>query len=70
MSDLPLFILLVLLVFMSAFFSSSETALINLSKIRLKHLVKEKVKNADKLEKLYEDSNKLIGALRDRKSVV
>ena len=63
MSDLPLFILLVLLVFMSAFFSSSETALINLSKIRLKHLVKEKVKNADKLEKLYEDSNKLIGAI-------
>ncbi len=63
MSDLPLFILLVLLVFMSAFFSSSETALINLSKIRLKHLVKEKVKNADKLEKLYEDSNKLLGAI-------
>ena len=63
MSDLPLFILLVLLVFMSAFFSSSETALINMSKIRLKHLVKEKVKNADKLEKLYEDSNKLIGAI-------
>lgn len=63
MSDLPLFILLVLLVLMSAFFSSSETALINMSKIRLKHLVKEKVKNADKLEKLYEDSNKLIGAI-------
>ena len=63
MSDLPLFILLVLLVFMSAFFSSSETALINMSKIRLKHLVKEKVKNAEKLEKLYEDSNKLIGAI-------
>jgi HCC hlyC/corC family transporter len=34
-----------------------------MSKIRLKHLVKEKVKNADKLEKLYEDSNKLIGAI-------
>lgn len=63
MSDLPLFILLVLLVLMSAFFSSSETALINMSKIRLKYLVKEKVKNADKLEKLYEDSNKLIGAI-------
>lgn len=63
MSDLPLFILLVLLVLMSAFFSSSETALINLSRIRLKYLVKEKVKNADKLEKLYEDSNKLIGAI-------
>ena len=63
MSDLPLFILLVLLVLMSAFFSSSETAIINMSKIRLKHLVKEKVKNADKLEKLYEDSNKLIGAI-------
>ena len=63
MSDLPLFILLVLLVLMSAFFSSSETALINMSKIRLKHRVKEKVKNADKLEKLYEDSNKLIGAI-------
>ena len=63
MSDLPLFILLVLLVLMSAFFASSETALINTSKIRLKYLVKEKVKNADKLEKLYEDSNKLIGAI-------
>ena len=63
MSDLPLFILLVLLVLMSAFFSSAETALINMSKIRLKHLVKENVKNADKLEKLYEDSNKLIGAI-------
>lgn len=63
MSDLPLFILLVLLVLMSAFFSSSETALINMSKIRLKYLVKEKVKNADKLERLYEDSNKLIGAI-------
>jgi HCC hlyC/corC family transporter len=48
---------------MSAFFSSAETALINMSKIRLKHLVKENVKNADKLEKLYEDSNKLIGAI-------
>jgi HCC hlyC/corC family transporter len=34
-----------------------------MSKIRLKYLVKEKVKNADKLEKLYEDSNKLIGAI-------
>ena len=55
--------LLVLLVLMSAFFSSAETALINMSKIRLKHLVKENVKNADKLEKLYEDSNKLIGAI-------
>jgi HCC hlyC/corC family transporter len=34
-----------------------------MSKIRLKYLVKEKVKNADKLERLYEDSNKLIGAI-------
>ncbi|MBF1051541.1 MAG: HlyC/CorC family transporter [Peptostreptococcaceae bacterium] len=63
MSDLPLIMLLVVLVAMSAFFSSAETSLVNMSKIRLKHLVKENVKNADILEKLYENSDRLIGAI-------
>ncbi len=63
MSDLPLIMLLVVLVAMSAFFSSAETSLVNMSKIRLKHLVKENVKNADILEKLYKNSDRLIGAI-------
>ena len=41
------FILLVVLIGMSAFFSASETALMSLSKIRIRHLVEEKTKGAE-----------------------
>lgn len=55
-------ILLVLLV-LSAFFSMSETALMSLSKIRIRHMVEEGVKGAKLVEKLIEDPNKLLGAI-------
>ncbi|MDX1345822.1 MAG: CNNM domain-containing protein, partial [Sedimenticolaceae bacterium] len=44
MSDIPLGILFTLLIFLlmcSAFFSSSETALMMLNRYRLKHLAKD-----------------------------
>lgn len=56
-------ILLIVLLLLSAFFSASETALMSLSKIRIRHLVEDKVKGADKIEKLTENPNKLLGSI-------
>ena len=41
----------------------SETALMSLSKVRLRNMVEEKVKGADLVEKLLEEPNKLLGAI-------
>ena len=41
----------------------SETALMSLSKIRIRHMVDEKVKGSKLVEKLIEDPNKLLGAI-------
>ena len=57
------FILLAVLIGMSAFFSASETALMSLSKIRIRHLVDEKVKGAEAVSKLVESPNKLLGSI-------
>ncbi|MGL5152967.1 MAG: HlyC/CorC family transporter [Clostridium sp.] len=56
-------ILLVVLLILSGFFSMSETALMALSKIRIRHMVDEGVKGAKLVEKLTEDPNKLLGAI-------
>lgn len=56
-------VLLVILLVMSGFFSMSETALMALSKIRIRHMVDEGVKGAKLVEKLTEDPNKLLGAI-------
>lgn len=56
-------ILLVILLVMSGFFSMSETALMALSKIRIRHMVDEGVKGAKLVEKLSEDPSKLLGAI-------
>lgn len=56
-------ILLTVLLLLSAFFSASETALMSFSKIRVKHLVEEGVKGADKIEKLIASPNKLLGSI-------
>ena len=53
--------ILIILLFLSAFFSMSETALMSLSKIRVRHMVEEGVKGAKLVEKLIEDPNILIG---------
>ncbi len=61
---------LVVLIGASAFFSASETALLSLSKIRLKHMVKENIKNAKNVEKLLDEPNRLIGTILIGNNVV
>jgi len=63
-------IFLFFLVGCSAFFSSSETALISLSKIRLRGMVEDNVKNADTISNLLDNPNKLIGAILIGNNVV
>lgn len=56
-------ILLLILLVASGFFSASETALMSLSKIRLRHLEEGGVKNADLVSKLLEHPNRLLGSI-------
>lgn len=51
---------LVVLIFLSAFFSGSEIALISLSKLKIMHLVEQKRKNAHILERLKENPHRLL----------
>ncbi len=55
--------LLLILVCCSAFFSASETALTSLSRIRLRNMVEENVKNADIIAKLVDDPNRLLSSI-------
>ncbi len=55
--------LLVFLICCSAFFSASETALTSLSKIRLRNMVEEQIKNADKISRLLEDPQRLLSSI-------
>ncbi len=60
----PLLIgILIFLIVCSAFFSASETALTSLSRIRLRNMVEEKVKNADKIQRLLDNPNKLLSSI-------
>ena len=58
-----LFIILVILLGMSAFFSGSETALMAISKIRLKHLGETKPRRVKIVEHLLNKPEKLIGTI-------
>jgi magnesium and cobalt exporter, CNNM family len=66
LDDIPLSVLfgtLFVLVIFSAFFSSSETAMIALNRYRLRHLVKEGKRSAIISEKLLERPDRLIGLI-------
>ncbi len=54
--------LIILLIF-SAFFSASETALMSLSKIRLRHMVESEIKGAELISNLLKNPSKLLGAI-------
>ncbi len=56
-------VVLIFLLFASGFFSASETALMAISKIEVRHMVAQNIKGAKTLEKLLEDQNKLLGAI-------
>lgn len=56
-------ILLIFLILASSFFSSSETALMSLSKLKIRHMVSENKKGAKRIEKLSENPSKLLGTI-------
>ena len=66
MNDIPISILLgllALLLFLSAFFSGSETALMTLNRYRLQHLVKQKHRGAIKAHQLLKRPDRLMGLI-------
>lgn len=66
MNDIPLSILfgvLAALLLLSAFFSSSETALMTLNRYRLQHLVKQGHKSAKKAQRLLKRPDRLLGLI-------
>lgn len=56
-------IILIILIFLSGFFSMSETALTSISRIRLRTMVDENVKNAKIIQNVLEEPDKLLSAI-------
>jgi len=66
LNEIPVWILFSLigvLIFLSAFFSSSETSMMAINRYRLKHLVKERNKSARRVTKLLERTDRLLGVI-------
>ena len=66
MDELPLWITLaglVVLLLVSAFFSISETALMALNRLRLRHLVREGHRSARRVQALLDHTDKLLGTI-------
>ncbi len=66
MNTLPLsvlFVILVILILLSGFFSGSETALMTLNRYRLRHLAKSGHTGAIRAAKLLEHPDRLIGLI-------
>jgi putative hemolysin len=61
--DLNQWLLLIVLLLFSSFFSASETALMSLSKARIRSLVTEGVPKSAKIEKLLEQKKTLLGSI-------
>lgn len=62
-SDATQLISIIILIMLSAFFSSAETALTCVNKIRIRSLVEEGVKKAQSVNKLIEDPTKMLSAI-------
>ena len=58
-----LFSSIIFLLFLSAFFSGVETAMMSLNRYRLKHLVKENNKAAIRADKLLKRPDRLLGVI-------
>ena len=69
-SDAINIIVLFILVLLSGFFSSAETAIISVNKIRIRSMVEEDVKNAALVAKIIEDSRKFISTVLIGNNVV
>ena len=62
-NDTILFIVLIVLLALSAFFSSAETALTTVNRIRIRNLADEGNKNAKIVLKITDDSSKMLTAI-------
>ena len=63
-SAVPLqLVILILLILLSAFFSSAETALTTVNKLRVQTLIEQENKTAKTLSKVIEDSGKLLSTI-------
>lgn len=62
-STSTLFIILAVLIFISAFFSSSETGMMSLNKYKLRHLTQNGDKSAKRVNSLLEKPDRLIGLI-------
>ncbi|HHT19814.1 MAG TPA: HlyC/CorC family transporter [Tissierellia bacterium] len=62
-SDAGQIVFLVILLSLSAFFSASETAMMSLSKIRLRHMQEAGVPRADTISRLIEQPNRFLGSI-------
>ncbi|HSQ88128.1 hemolysin family protein [Romboutsia sp.] len=69
-SSLIQIIILVILLIGSGFFSASETALMSLSKIRIRYMKEEGIKGAKLVSNLIEDPNKLLSSILVGNNVV
>ncbi|OON96724.1 MAG: hemolysin [Epulopiscium sp. Nele67-Bin005] len=55
--------ILIILLFGSAFFSMSETALMSISKVDARHMISQNIKGAELVAKLVEDPTRLLGGI-------
>ena len=69
-SDAINLIVLLILVLLSGFFSSAETAIISVNKIKIRSMVEDNVKNAALVAKITEDSRKFISTVLIGNNVV
>lgn len=69
-SDATQLIVLIVLLALSAFFSSAETALTTVNKLRIRSMVDENVKRAKLVSKLIEDPGKMLSAILIGNNVV
>lgn len=56
-------VLLIFLISLSSFFSASETSLMSLNKIKLRHMQESNVKNANKIDDLLSNPDKMLGSI-------
>lgn len=69
-SDVTQIIILLILLLLSCFFSSAETALTTVNKLRIRSLAEENVKGAKTVSKLIEDPSKMLSAILIGNNVV
>ncbi len=56
-------VIFILCLVLSAFFSSAETALVSMSKLRIKHLISIQLKGSERLEKIIDEPGKYLSAI-------